>query len=393
MKLSTDKIILDWQAQPRAHMNSEIVEEYTEAWKDGAQFPPVIVFSDGVSYWLADGWHRVNGAKAAGIEEIDADVRAGALRDAILYSVGANSSHGVRRTNEDKRRAVTVMLQDAEWGVYSNRQIAKMCNVSDVLVLNIRKEIDTANIGSIQTARTFIHPKTGEPTTMQTANIGQRQSAPEEQAVQNYVTCETCNQMYTASIGHCPYCTGANKVWLREQTNNWSALTPQPPPHVAKSSGYNEWYTPAEYIQAARLVLGEIDLDPASSEEANTVVKARKIYTIDDDGLSQPWYGRVWMNPPYSADLIGKFCDKIITEPIDAAVILVNNATETRWFVKLTSMATAIVFPTSRIIYWEPGGHVGTPLQGQAFIYIGDNPDLFLNHFSGFGWGARIEHE
>lgn len=66
-------------------------------------------------------------------------------------------------------------------------------------------------------------------------------------------------------------------------------------PHVSHNSGENEWYTPAEFIEAARRVMGEIDLDPASSDIAQETVKANKYYTIDDDGLEQEWSGRVWI--------------------------------------------------------------------------------------------------
>jgi hypothetical protein len=81
-------------------------------------------------------------------------------------------------------------------------------------------------------------------------------------------------------------------------------------PHVAHNAGDNEWYTPKDLIRRGRVVMGAIDLDPASSVEANEVVMATKIFTEGDNALEQPWHGCVWMNPPYATGLIGKFCTK-----------------------------------------------------------------------------------
>lgn len=160
-------------------------------------------------------------------------------------------------------------------------------------------------------------------------------------------------------------------------------------PHVSFNSGNNEWYTPKEYIEAARRVMGSIDLDPASSEIANKTVQAKHFYTIEDDGLSCTWaYENLWINPPYSSDLIGQFAKKIKVEMYKQAIVLVNNATETTWFFDIVSRASAIVFPTSRIKFYKPDGTTGAPLQGQAFIYIGDNAEKFINEFFSFGWGA-----
>lgn len=163
-------------------------------------------------------------------------------------------------------------------------------------------------------------------------------------------------------------------------------------PHVSFNSGENEWYTPIEFINAAREVMGSIGLDPASCEAANKTVKATKIYTINDDGLKQHWHGNVWLNPPYASDLIGKFADKVAESKndIQQAIILVNNATETGWFNTLISVASAVVFPKSRVKFYMADGKTGAPLQGQAFIYVGDNPQRFLDVFKAFGWGATL---
>lgn len=165
-------------------------------------------------------------------------------------------------------------------------------------------------------------------------------------------------------------------------------------PHVTFNSGNNEWYTPEKYIEMARAVLGEIELDPASSETANKTVKADCFYTEQDDGLSKPWYGKVWMNPPYGTDLIGKFTEKFADEymagSITEGIVLVNNATETAWFSYLVEAAAAVVFPHGRIRYYSPTKESNAPLQGQAFIYFGLNPEKFLDVFGGVGWGALI---
>ena len=163
-------------------------------------------------------------------------------------------------------------------------------------------------------------------------------------------------------------------------------------PHVANNSGNNEWYTPAEYIEAARFAMGSIDLDPASSEIANRIVKAAVFYTAESSGLEQKWTGNVWLNPPYASDLIGKFIDKLISERenYEQAIVLVNNATETEWFNKLISIADAVCFPKSRVKFYMPDGKTGAPLQGQAVIYIGENKSSFFESFSHLGWEANI---
>lgn len=164
--------------------------------------------------------------------------------------------------------------------------------------------------------------------------------------------------------------------------------------HVAQNSGENEWYTPPEYIEAAIQVMGAIDCDPASSEIANKAVGASIFYTKEDDGLSQEWGARVWMNPPYSNALCVSFCSSLVEKylscEVEEACALVNNATETKWFCNLASQASAVCFPSGRVRFLDPQGNPGAPLQGQSVVYFGKHSDEFVKQFSKFGWCAII---
>ena len=126
-------------AQARVALDEDALEEYAEAMRAGAVFPPVVVFFDGETYWLADGFHRLAAALAAELETLLAEVRPGGLREAQLHAIGANALHGIRRTNADKRRAVELLLADEEWSQWSDRAIAKCCGVSNVTVSSYRK--------------------------------------------------------------------------------------------------------------------------------------------------------------------------------------------------------------------------------------------------------------
>jgi hypothetical protein len=136
-----ESIKRDRATQQRTSLNHEIVIEYAEAMKNGDRFPPVKVRYDDRNYWLTDGFHTTEAAWSIGKTEIQAVITKGTLRDAILDSVGVNAEHGLRRSNADKRRAVTTLLEDEEWGKWSNCEIARRCKVSEGLVRKVKDEI------------------------------------------------------------------------------------------------------------------------------------------------------------------------------------------------------------------------------------------------------------
>ncbi|GIK73827.1 MAG: hypothetical protein BroJett021_28150 [Chloroflexota bacterium] len=177
--LAVEAIKVDGGTQMRAGLHEGTVQDYAETFQETRQwgsFPPVVVYHDGENYWLADGFHRLAAWKRSGNAQIGAripgDVRSGTRRDAILHAAGANSDHGLRRSDEDKRRAVETLLRDDEWGRWSNRELARRCNVSEALVRKIKKDLGLDTAHETQ----YTHPKTGQQTTMNTANIGANRS-------------------------------------------------------------------------------------------------------------------------------------------------------------------------------------------------------------------------
>ncbi|MGC2295303.1 MAG: DNA N-6-adenine-methyltransferase [Candidatus Dormiibacterota bacterium] len=158
--------------------------------------------------------------------------------------------------------------------------------------------------------------------------------------------------------------------------------------HVAHNSGDQEWYTPPEYVEAAKRVMGAIDLDPASCATANKAVGAPIFYTAEDDGLTQSWQGRVWMNPPYGRGVIGRFTAKLVAHhsagEVTEACVLVNNATETKWWQELGKASAALCLPRRRVKFWHPE-KLSAPLQGQVVFYLGPNVKAFQREFRRFG--------
>jgi hypothetical protein len=159
----------------------------------------------------------------------------------------------------------------------------------------------------------------------------------------------------------------------------------------------NEWYTPSKYIEAARQVMGSIDLDPASCEMANRTVKAKQYYSIEDNGLSKAWHGNVWLNPPYgrlkpertgSTHSFQKlFAQKLLKEfnqgHIEQAIILSLGNPNSIWFQPFFDFP--LCFFCGHIDFHCQDGSIGRFGFPNVFVYLGSNTSAFIEHFSLFG--------
>lgn len=155
-----------------------------------------------------------------------------------------------------------------------------------------------------------------------------------------------------------------------------------------QQSENNEWYTPRDYIVAVHAVMGGIDLDPASNETANEIVQAAEFYTLEDDGLSRLWKGRVFLNPPYGR-LAGQFVERLVDDfglgQVTAGIVLVNaHCTDTAWFQCLWD--GVLCFTDHRIDFYRPGSKTkNQSTHGSAFAYFGPEPERFAVEFATFG--------
>lgn len=155
----------------------------------------------------------------------------------------------------------------------------------------------------------------------------------------------------------------------------------------------DSWFTPSIYTEMAREVMGEIDLDPFSSKVANFHVKAKRYFDIKDDAFKKVWFqdqGRVFMNPPYGRKLIDMAIDIFLanwaSESISQGIVLVNNATETRWFQSLLRSTSSLCLPDRRIAFEsDDGKHVSGNTRGQVFFYFGHKQKKFEEVFSDVG--------
>lgn len=163
--------------------------------------------------------------------------------------------------------------------------------------------------------------------------------------------------------------------------------------NVLHSSRTCEWHTPPDIINRARRVLGEIDLDPASSPQANKTIQAKRIYTIAEDGLRQPIYGRVWCNPPYGTtgahrSTQGLWTAKILgaweAGDMEAGILLVNAVPDRQWFQDLWRYP--LCFTKYRIRFIDADGvQQSQPTHGNVLCYLGRDLQVFAEEFCDLG--------
>jgi hypothetical protein len=138
-----NNLIVDDNLQMRVKMDDSVIDEYASMMAEGVEFPPVTVFEDSDQrYWLVDGFHRYYAYKINQVKEIECSIYKGEFFDAKLYALSANSTHGLKRSNGDKRKAVLEALFDPEISLQSNRQIAKYCGVSRRFVDKLKIHLD-----------------------------------------------------------------------------------------------------------------------------------------------------------------------------------------------------------------------------------------------------------
>jgi phage N-6-adenine-methyltransferase len=156
---------------------------------------------------------------------------------------------------------------------------------------------------------------------------------------------------------------------------------------VPISEQSDEWFTPLSYVEAARRVLGDIDLDSASCRFAQERIRAHKFFTKAEDGLKQGWHGKVWLNPPFSrvADWVAKLLSEIKSGRVTVAILLTNAFPDTAWFHDAASVCSAMCFTRGRIRFEREEGPASSPPSGQCFLYFGADVPAFRAAFEPIG--------
>lgn len=210
--------------------------------------------------------------------------------------------------------------------------------------------------------------------------------------------CATCGKLLIRSkpLGRIPrYCLHSNacrqKAYRRRLKAKRSIKHKRDRLSLLSQESF-EWYTPKKYVEAVRNVLGEIELDPASSQQANRVIQAQRFYDQTTDGLTKRWKARsVFLNPPYckagNTSNQDRWTAKLLREykagNVKEAIVLVTSSIETTWFHRLIHFPICIV--KGRIQFTTPTGKRGGATKGSIFVYMGGKPEKFSKVFRRFG--------
>jgi phage N-6-adenine-methyltransferase len=337
---------------------------------------------------VLDGHHPIRACEVLGITDWPRIVRLGL--DEASKRPHARKLNLARRHLDQVARRALIEQQLRDTPERSNRQIADDLGVDDTTVGDVRRAV--AGIPQVRTT-------TGADGKSYPASKLERAAKRELIARQIREKPEASNRQIADELGVSDHTVAA----VRATPTGYRLVDTSPEGKKAiKDSaravlkadmptytGNNEWYTPAENIEAARAALGVIDLDPASCDRAQEVVRAGKYFTAETDGLKQEWSGNVWLNPPYSHPLVSHFvsklCDGYNSGHVTSAILLVNNYTDNAWFHEAEESAAATCFTRGRIKFYGRGDEKSSPADGQVFIYFGDNVQKFAEVFSEFG--------
>ena len=215
MRLKLSCIEMDTSIQCRASIDTATVSEYAERMTEGDAFPPVIVYGTSGRCWIADGWHRIMAANQIGLLDIEATVTPGGRIDALKAALAANAAHGIRRTNQDKRRAVEIALR--EFGKLSSRQIAELCGVSTDMVIDHRPQLSESDSSKRMGADGKERPATRR--TSLTVAVTEPVAPPVGKPVDEVDDGE-----------------GPVKSWTRDEAENLSTMADNAPAHEVKAT-------------------------------------------------------------------------------------------------------------------------------------------------------------
>ncbi len=395
-----DRIKLDVELQSRVSLNKEKILEYAEARKAKVELPPPDLFRDGTKigtkddwFYIGDGWHRVLAEQSLpGATHIIARVQEGTREDALVFACGANSGHGIQRTSEDKRKAISILLMIPEWRVRGDRHIMRQCKLTNHhLVAEVRAELKAS--GKIPLDEEDRVVKRGNQTYKQKAKKEQK----EEETLFDDNKSEVPGDPPKSELEESVERVLANAGPLHPKT-----LMPQTTPEkpgVAEDSAtpkknngsWQHYNSPAWLVAAGRQVApgGIIGLDPCGNP--TSLVAAEHEFTEHSDGLSKAWYELVkwkliYINPPYNN--IQPWATKTIEEAKLGAneLLVVPNWSDRVWWQELAEACQVRCELKGRVAFLKEGKPDQNPQDPTVvFCFGGGIRDAFIEVFQKFG--------